>query len=50
MVCSTGRRGRSWPSSSGTWCGLGWYRRRSDAQFAKIMNLLLIAAGFGQIL
>jgi uncharacterized membrane protein YfcA len=34
----------------GTWCGLGWYRRLSDAQFAKIVNLLLIAAGFGLIL
>lgn len=34
----------------GTWCGLGWYRRLSDAQFAKVVNLLLIAAGFGLIL
>jgi uncharacterized membrane protein YfcA len=34
----------------GTWCGLGWYRRLSDAQFAKIVNLLLIAAGLGLIL
>ncbi len=34
----------------GTWCGLGCYRRLSDAQFAKVVNLLLIAAGFGLIL
>lgn len=34
----------------GTWCGLGWYRRLSDAQFAKVVNLLLITAGFGLIL
>jgi len=34
----------------GTWCGLGWYRRLNDAQFAKVVNLLLIAAGFGLIL
>jgi uncharacterized membrane protein YfcA len=34
----------------GTWCGLGWYRRLSDAQFAKVVNLLLIVAGFGLIL
>jgi uncharacterized membrane protein YfcA len=34
----------------GTWCGLGWYRRLSDAHFAKVVNLLLIAAGFGLIL
>src|SRR5262249_43328067 len=29
----------------GTWCGLGWYSRLSDAQFRKIINLLLIASG-----
>jgi uncharacterized membrane protein YfcA len=33
----------------GTWCGLGWYRRLSDAQFARVVNLLLIVAGFGLI-
>jgi hypothetical protein len=29
----------------GTWCGLGWYWRLSDPQFARAVNLLLIAAG-----
>ena len=29
----------------GTWCGLGWYSRLSDAQFRTIVNLLLIASG-----
>lgn len=29
----------------GTWCGLGWYSRLSDAQFRKIVNLLLISSG-----
>lgn len=29
----------------GTWCGLGWYCRLSDAQFRTIVNLLLITSG-----
>src|SRR5262249_29125286 len=29
----------------GTWCGIGWYSRLSDAQFRTIVNLLLIASG-----
>jgi uncharacterized protein len=29
----------------GTWCGLGWYRRLSDAQFSRVVNFLLIASG-----
>jgi hypothetical protein len=33
------------PALLGTWCGLGWYRRLSDAQFTRVVNLLLIAAG-----
>jgi len=31
----------------GTWCGLGSYRLLSEVQFAKVLNLLLIAAGAG---
>jgi hypothetical protein len=33
------------PALLGTWCGLGWYRRLSDAQFAGVVNVLLIASG-----
>jgi hypothetical protein len=29
----------------GTWCGLGLYRRLSNAHFAAAINLLLIGAG-----
>jgi uncharacterized membrane protein YfcA len=34
----------------GTWCGLGWYRRLSDRQFAIIVNALLITSGFAFLL
>lgn len=34
----------------GTWCGIGWYRRLSDTQFAIIVNALLIISGFAFLL
>jgi uncharacterized protein len=34
----------------GTWCGLGWYQRLSDKQFAIIVNMLLITSGFAFLL
>jgi uncharacterized membrane protein YfcA len=37
------------PALLGTWCGLGWYRRLSDAQFAAVVNTLLIASGVGLV-
>jgi uncharacterized protein len=37
------------PALLGTWCGLGWYRRLSDAQFAAVVNALLIASGAGLV-
>ncbi len=34
----------------GTWCGLAWYRKLSDAQFRIVVNMLLIVAGAGLVL
>lgn len=34
----------------GTWCGLGWYRRLSDTQFAIIVDALLITSGLAFLL
>jgi uncharacterized membrane protein YfcA len=31
----------------GTWCGIAIFRRLSDLQFARAVNLLLIVSGLG---
>ena len=34
----------------GTWCGIAIFRRLTDSQFARAVNLLLIASGLGLLL